>query len=170
MDRPLLALALSSILLLSPSCTRRSDSPAPEETSSGAGAVSTPRATPLVAVPNKDELARVNGVPLSITGFLALRDLYPGTGDEELLEIALGAMTLQQAAQQQRHTDLSPTAALALVRYARGKTGPAEASSAAQTYFGSTAVPTPAEVRTEIQKQMARVVIKKNLSVLQGLE
>ncbi|MBL7715894.1 MAG: hypothetical protein JNL01_10560 [Bdellovibrionales bacterium] len=59
------------------------------------GADEKPR--PGLVLPSKDEVARINGKPLSLAAFLHLKRVIPKATTESLLWVGLGAMALQES-------------------------------------------------------------------------
>ncbi len=119
---------------------------------------------PSVSLPaiGKDEVARINGKPLTLTTFLTLRRSHPGLSDDQILWLGLGALALRDKLLKDGY-DLTSEEHLNIARYATGliqerpKRGP-------QYVIGEATA-----VRGEINRLLEASTLEKNDFVLKNL-
>ena len=120
-------------------------------------------------VPNKDEVALINGRALSLSAFIALRSQVRTRGSEAVLWVGLGAFALQDEAKS-HDQELSIVAAVEIARYAMRELGADQADQSLRQYF--TRVQTPPEpelVHKEIDRLLASATVRRNNMVLASL-
>lgn len=124
---------------------------------------------PLLAglpVPSSVDALLVNGRPLTIDGFQALRTKFPTRSKEDVLWIAQSALVLEDSAKQAGKT-LSLTSGVILAAFALGIAPEEEARAAFQEY-GSNPSSAP-EFKAHIEKLARLAVVQRNPQVLAEL-
>jgi hypothetical protein len=120
-------------------------------------------------LPTKDEVAVVNGRPITIDHYLTIRHFLNTTSAETILWVCIATIAIQNEAQS-RNRELSPSHALEIARYAIGEMAEQEASGSLQEFYGpSVAIPVPAQVLKDIESLTNRSVIHKNHQALSML-
>jgi hypothetical protein len=120
-------------------------------------------------IPTKDEVALVDGQPISISGFQNLRSSLKNQNVEAVFWVGVGAVALQNESRA-RGKQLPLTTIIPIVRYAAGDLGRPEAEGALRDYYaGQSLLPTADEVRHEVERLMARAVVQRNPQVLAAL-
>jgi hypothetical protein len=120
-------------------------------------------------MPTSDEVALVDGRPLSISGFIALRTALGNPSVETTFWIATAALALENDSRS-HGAELSPGAAVMVARYAVGEIPKETAEPYLREYeSGSSQALTSAELRRQIERLLARSVVQRNPQVLAGL-
>lgn len=118
--------------------------------------------------PTKDDVALVNGVPLTLRGYLEIRTAAPTLSPERALWAGMAALALQAEAKNQGRL-LSQIHALAIARYALEDL-PSDSAEQELTFYyrqGLSHLPA-ARVRQDLEELLARsVVIKSPLKLSQ---
>jgi hypothetical protein len=117
-------------------------------------------------LPTKDEMALVNGVPLTIRGYLDIRASAPRLSPERSLWAGIAALALH-AESKQRGRPIDKVHALNIARYAIEDLPPHEVVSELTHYYreGLSHLP-PSRIRQDIDALLARsVVIKTRLNL-----
>lgn len=120
--------------------------------------------------PNKDQIALVNGAPISLGSFEEIRRLLPKNDPNEAYWISTASLALFQKART-AGSSLSLKDSLVLARYSRGTIGFPQAKGALESYMKRTVLnpPSISSLSAEIQAIRAKANIVKNLQALAEL-
>jgi hypothetical protein len=120
--------------------------------------------------PTKDDVALVDGIPLSVARFLELRMTLGKAGTQEnTFRVGVAWLAIQNESQR-RKLSFDPESALALARYSQGHLTAEEAAAALDAFFQSPGQkPSPSEFRKQVNDWIARSVVQRNPQVLAGL-
>jgi hypothetical protein len=113
-------------------------------------------------VPTKDEIVRVNGRPLTLNDFLFIRSQTEDSSAETAYWLGVSTLVIQNHGKKQGK-NISAASALLIARYALGKITEQTASSSLNQYYArTTPVPTPQEVKKEIEQLTQQMIVLKN--------
>lgn len=119
----------------------------------------------------KDDVLRVNGKPLSITAYMAIRSKLKEPTKNNVLWVGTAALAMIKETSAQGK-ELSPTVAIDIARYALGDLPLASADASLREYLGQNIqqpAPPPEDLKTQLDQFVARAVIQRNLRVLAEL-
>lgn len=111
--------------------------------------------------PTKDQVALVDGRPLTLTDFLAIRERLKTPSSEQAYWVGIATLALQSEARSRGH-DISLQNTYDVARYAIGDIIALEAQSSLNTYFNGKQVPPPEEVKRQIDTITKNSVIVRN--------
>ncbi|MBI2711737.1 MAG: hypothetical protein HYX41_02575 [Bdellovibrio sp.] len=114
-------------------------------------------------LPSKDEVALVNGVPLTLVDFLDIRSIAPKLTPEKALWAGMASIALTSEAAQKK-ISLNKTQALTIARYALQDLDEGQAKPQFYTLFPETS--SPSLVHQTLDDLLARsVVIKSSVNL-----
>ena len=119
-------------------------------------------------VPTSSDVLLVNGRPLTIDGFMALRSQFPNAPREDVLWIARAAMVLEDDAKASGRT-LSIVSAVALASFALGRTSVEPAAQALVEYGSPETFKDPKVFKGHVDKILGLAVVQQNSQVLAEL-
>lgn len=120
-------------------------------------------------IPTSTEVLLVNGKPLSISGYLLLREQFPKLPRDQVLWIAQSALALQDEARELGR-ELTLSQAVDLARYSIELISVSEAESALKTFQGSSDTPLePKAFRQNLERILSQSVVQRNPQVLAEL-
>jgi hypothetical protein len=122
-------------------------------------------------MPTKDEVALVNGRPLTVMDFLIIRSALKNPTDQNVYWAGTAALSLQEDSRS-KGNELPLQTALAIVQYALNDLPAVEViSSIREFYIGRSFLhpPSPAEVKKEIDMVMRKTLIQKGAQALSQL-
>jgi hypothetical protein len=111
-----------------------------------------------LVIPTKDDVAVVDGEPISLTTFLTLRAAMPSAPVEAVFNTAVSAAVLQRIHREQGK-DLGYDIAVDLARYAYGETRDLARALAA---LGRDRVPPAGELKKALDEAVAHAVVQRN--------
>ena len=112
-------------------------------------------------LPTKDQVALVNGRPLTLSDYHYVRSLVPQLAPQTVFWIGTAALALQIEA----HTSgvsLSSTQALEISRYSMGSLAVETAMPSLRAFYSTRPIPSPNEVKRELEALLARSVVLKS--------
>jgi hypothetical protein len=116
----------------------------------------------LLPLPTKDEVARVDGRPLTIQDFLTIRSRLQNPSDATALWVGISSIALQNNAHS-RGRSIQPEYAIDIARYAVGDLQSFSADESLKEYFPeSQDVPSPESVKKEIDALTQRSLVQKS--------
>lgn len=124
---------------------------------------------PPLPMPSKDEVALVDGRPLTLTDYLALRDHIRKHTTEAVLWAGIAALAIQNETRA-RGAELRSASAVEVALYALGELNAAEADNSLRAYFARTGLPPkPDEVRAALDRLLATSIVRRNERALSSL-
>lgn len=126
------------------------------------------QAMPHLPLPTKDEMALVNGEPLTIRGYLDIRAITPSLTPEKSLWAGIAALALYSEAKHKGYI-LDRNHALKIARYAlEDLASDAVAPELTAYYRTGLSRLSPARIKLELEELLARsVVVKSSLNLSQ---
>jgi len=122
-----------------------------------------------LSLPTKDDVALVDGTPLTIGAYLAIKSTVEKSNRETVLWLGLAALVLQNDSRAKGH-ELSPQAAVNLAKFAAGLLPRDVISGEIREYQGAKAVtPDPITFKAEIDALLARAVVHRNDHALSAI-
>ncbi len=123
-----------------------------------------------LALPTKDELALVDGQPISIAGFSTIKSSLSKPSNEAALWIATAALAAQHDTKRQGR-DLTLTVAVKMARYALADLPFQGAEASLRVYYGAKgSLPSSLQVKQDLEQLMLRSVIQENRALLMALD
>jgi hypothetical protein len=135
----------------------------------------TPSQTPNLQItrlplPTKDEVALINGHPLSVGDYLVLRSQLDTSTPEETLWVGIAAIVLQDTLQSHGKV-LSSPAAVGIARYALRAITEEEAKPHLIEYYNQLKkFPSPEDVKREVEEISSKSLIQRNSRALSELK
>jgi hypothetical protein len=113
-------------------------------------------------VPTKDEVARVNGYPLTVTDFLTIRAKLQNSSAEDALWVGISLIVLQTEGKV-RGKEIRPQSAFNIARYALGDLSRFGAAESLRDFYPEPQnLPSPEEVKREIDSLASRSFVQRN--------
>ena len=115
-----------------------------------------------LVLPTKDDVALIDGRPLSLGALLAIRSSAPRLDRETLLWVGLAATVLQNDGRA-KGRELSPLTAVNLAKFAMGLLPRDQITQEIKDYQGAQAVPPDSTTfKAEVDSLLSRAVIRRN--------
>lgn len=115
-----------------------------------------------------DELAKVDGRPLTLSQFASLRGKIRAETPQRAARLVIEAMALQSRAQE-KGVGVPISVALDVVQYGDGYLALPEAESSLKSYFGERAARTAEAVRKDVERAVASSIIQENSHLIAEL-
>jgi len=116
--------------------------------------------------PSKDEVMLVDGRPVNISEFTAIRNRLNGENLESVFWMTSAALALVNESKI-RGVPISMDAALTITRFGKGQIEEKEVEEALRTYWKNQGkVPSSKEISAHIENLLARSVVQRNARVL----
>ena len=121
-------------------------------------------------LPTKDEVVLVDGRPLSIAGFMAVRTALSQATTQSALWIGMAALAIQNETRA-RGREMAMTSAVEIARYALNELSLEQVEPALRAFVGKLgALPPPTALRHDVELLLARAVIQRNIPVIAELQ
>lgn len=123
-----------------------------------------------LSLPTKDDVALVDGKPLTLGAFAAIRSTVAGADRETVLWLGIAALALQNDSRARGH-EVSPKTALNLAKFAAGLLPRDVVADEAREYQGSSRAitPDPATFKSELDALIRRAVVHRNEQAISAL-
>ncbi len=119
--------------------------------------------------PTKDEVALVDGRPLSLTAFFTLRDHIRKHTTEAVLWAGTAALAIQNETRA-RGAEVRASTAVEVALYALGELNAAQADTSLHEYFAKPGLPPrPEEVRALLDRLLAASTVRRNERALSSI-
>lgn len=120
-------------------------------------------------IPSKDEVALVDGRPLSLSGFVNLRTLLKDPSIENTFWVGIASLTIQNNAIS-RNINLPMESAVVLARYAAQDLPLEDCAGALRAFLGPQGeLPGQVAWKNQVERWVAQSVVQRNPQVLAQL-
>ncbi len=115
-----------------------------------------------------DELAKVNGRPLTLSHFASMRRMLRAETPQRAVQLAIEAMSLQGRAQE-KGVAIPISTALDVVQFGLGYIALPEADPSLRAYYGEKVARSAASVRRDVERARTESIIQENARLIAAL-